>query len=373
MNWGQVIQGQETMKTNPLPASLVLLLTVCVAAPASPKIGQKAPAVKVAKWITQKPPTLPGEKGAEQRVFLVEFWATWCPPCLKSIPHLAALQKKHEKDGLLILGISNEEPETIEAFIKSKMKMPYYVGHDDDMKTTTAWTNDIQTIPHAFVVDKTGTVVWSGNPLDMGVMDRVIEQVLAGKYDLEAAKNAAAKEEKFKTLLVRLNAAQTTHDEKKIFAILDQMIALKPDDLQPYLIKRETLRAFGHESQIHDLEAVIEQRFKDSVSALRQIAQIEQNKDLTQRNPGLMLRCALRANELTKGRDPETLAALAFVQCELGMVDAAIDSQTQAVALAEDQMLERYKKTLDYYQAVKALNKTHRRRAATKAHNGPAR
>ena len=358
------------MKTSTCLLPLVLLLMLPNTVAASPKIGDKAPAVSVAKWITEKPPALPGDKGGEKRVFLVEFWATWCPPCLKSIPHLAKLQKKHRKAGLLILGISNEEPKTIEAFIKSKMKMPYFVGNDDDMKTTSAWTDDIQTIPHAFLVNKSGTVVWSGNPLDMDVMDKVIEQVLAGKYDLEAAKSAAATEEKFKTLLMELNAARTTHNEKEIFKILDRMIALRPHALHPYLIKRESLREFGREDEIADVEARIEATFKDDASALRLIVQIEQNKDLTQRNPGLMLRCVLRSNKLAQGRDPDTLAALAYVQCELGMVDAAIESQAQAVALGSGEMLPHYKKTLDYYETVRTLRAKHLRSAATDDDDG---
>src|SRR5262249_22089324 len=65
---------------------------------AAPQIGEKAPPVKVSKWMTSKPSVLPGEKDADKKVFIVEFWATWCGPCMKSIPHLAELHKKYEKD-----------------------------------------------------------------------------------------------------------------------------------------------------------------------------------------------------------------------------------------------------------------------------------
>ena len=358
------------MKTSTCLLPLAFLLTLPQTLTASPKVGEKAPAVSVAKWITEKPPALPGKKGADQHVFIVEFWATWCPPCLRSIPHLATLQKKHRKAGLLVLGISNEEPDTIQGFIKSKMKMPYFVGNDDDMKTTSAWTNDIQTIPYAFIVNKSGIVVWSGNPLDKDVMDKVIDQVLAGKYNLKAAKNAAATELKFKALLAELNAARTTHNEKEIFKILDRMIALQPHKLHPYLIKRESLREFNREAEIAPLEAKIEDTFKDDAESLRWIVQVEQNKDLSQRNPGLMLRCALRANKLAQGRDPDTLAALAYIQCELGMVDAAIQSQSQAVALGAEDMLPHYKKTLAYFKEVKALRTKHLRSVAAHSENG---
>lgn len=339
----------------------------------TPRIGDKAPAVQISDWISHPPPALPGEKQAGKKVFLVEFWATWCPPCLKSIPHLSKLHEKHHKDGLVIIGISNEEVETIKAFIEKKMKMPYFVGRDDEMKTTEAWAEDVKTIPYAYLVDKTGVVVWSGDPLaDAAVMDQVIGEVLADKFDAEAAKNAAATERKYKELELDLQAAYTAQDKEKMFDIIDRMIALKPLTLKAYLSKRYFLKTLGREDELPALDALIETTFKDSDNDLRNIVGFELDKDLSDRSPGLMLRCALRLNELTKGRDVETLATLARIQCEFGMIEAAIETQTQAVGLASDEMLEQQKKVLAYYEAVKALSHTqHASSTRAKASDGP--
>lgn len=333
---------------------------ISTTAAGSPKIGDKAPAVRVAKWITRKPPALPGEKKADNKVFLVEFWATWCPPCLKSIPHLSKLHEKHLKDGLVILGISNEETEVIETFIEKKMKMPYFVGQDDEMRTTEAWADDVKTIPHAFLVDKTGVVVWSGNPLgDAAVMDQVIQEVLADKFDAKAAQKTAAADRKYRELELDLQAAYTAQDKEKIFKTVDRMIALKPQTLKAYLSKRFFLMAFDRKDELPDLDALIEKNFKDSDNDLRSIVRFELGKELSDRSPGLMLHCALRLNELTKGRDVETLAMLARIQCEFGMIDAAIETQTEAVGLASDEILDVQKKVLAYYEAVKALGRSH--------------
>lgn len=341
--------------------SIAPLVLFATRAAASPKIGDKAPPVKVAEWLTHKPPALPGGPGADRHVFLVEFWATWCPPCLRSIPHLEALQKKHKTDGLIVLGVSNEEPATIRRFIEKKVKMTYAVGSDDDMATSAKWTDDIQTIPHAFLVNRKGIVVWHGNPAgDTVAMDRVIRAVLDGKFDLEAARNAATTDKKFKDLMAALQPAFATRDEDKVFKLLDQMIALKPDDLQPYLIKRNLLREFDHADRIPAVNTLIEGHFKDRVDALVRLVRIELNTELGDRSPGLMLRCALRANAISKGRDAEVLAALARVQGELGLIDAAIDSQEQAVALAQDGERPQYKRVLTYYQAVKSVRDAQR-------------
>ncbi|MCG8405223.1 MAG: TlpA family protein disulfide reductase [Phycisphaerales bacterium] len=346
----------------------VLVLAFSASGFASPKIGDKAPKVKAAKWLTKKPPSLPGEKGAEKHVFLVEFWATWCPPCLRSIPHLSKLQKKHEKDGLVILGMSNEEPETIEKFIEKKMKMGYFVASDDDMATSTAWTDDVEYIPYAFLVDKKGNVVWRGNPAgDTAMMDRAIKEVLAGRYDIEAAKNAAAAEKKYKELLSELNPAFAAKNEEKVFEILDKMIELKPLELHPYQIKRRLLREFDRADEIAAHEAKMEHNLKDSASVMRELVWMELDSDLATRNPGLMFRSALRVNELTRGRDAESLAMLAQVQCELGLIDAAIDSQTRAVGLAPKEALDVYKRVLTYYVEVKEVTAGHRERATAQA------
>ena len=344
------------MKRKPLFVALGCLLSCSSPAAASPAIGQKAPPIETAEWITRKPSALPGEKGAEKHAFLVEFWATWCPPCLKSIPHLGALQKKHEKAGLLVIGISNEDPETIRAFIKSKMKMAYHVAADDDMRTSTAYTDDIQTIPHAFLVDKSGLVVWSGNPLaDRSAMDRIIEEVLAGKFDLEAARNAASAEAKYKSLLTELQKALAVGDPAKLFEIVDRMIAVKPRELQARLIKRNFMKEFGRASEIPAFNAALEKTFEDSPSSLQQLVQLEHDKNLADRNAGLMLRCALRLNELSERRDANSLAVLARIQCELGMVDEAILTQQQAVGLAPDEAMAQFEKVLAYYEEAKKL------------------
>ncbi len=361
---GRHVQKGCPMKKSLCAAPIVALslMSVLFASPASasPKIGDEAPAISVAKWITQAPPVLPGDKGADKHVFLIEFWATWVPQCAKSIPHMAELQETHKADGLIVIGISNEEPETIQAFIDQKLKMPYCVGSDDEMKTSTAWVDDIETIPHAFLIDKTGTVVWSGSSAaDAGTMDVVIKDVLAEKYDLEAAKNAAATERKFKELQVDLQASYAAKDKEKIFKTVDAMIALRPRMLRPYLSKRYFLREFEREDELPAIETLIETTFADSIEDLRMVVQIELSAPLTSRSPGLMLRCAERVNDLGKRRDPESLASLARIQCELGFVSAAVLNQSEALSLAPDDEVDVYKKVLTYYLAVKKLAKEH--------------
>src|SRR4051794_7325019 len=59
---------------------------------------------------------------------VVEFWATWCGPCRKTIPHLAELHKKYKDSGLVIVGLTDEPKDKVEEFTK-KIEMPYVVGY----------------------------------------------------------------------------------------------------------------------------------------------------------------------------------------------------------------------------------------------------
>lgn len=353
--------GKIQMKKAISGLSLALCLAVAAPARANLTIGEKAPAVKVAKWVTQSPPALPNDKGGDKHVFLVEFWATWCPPCLKSIPHLGELHRKHGKDGLVVISVSNEETETVEKFLKKnasnkKMEMPYFVGVDAEMGTNSTYMEGIDSIPHAFVIDRKGVVVWVGNPLDPA-MDDAIEGTLAGTYNLETAKKVAATTEKYEELMGALKTAYTNGDKEQIFKTLDEMIALKPAELQPYLIRRQLMGEYQMQDQIAAWDGKIEAAMQDSPDSLHDLVDFELQKPISERNAGLMYRSASRAAELTKRRDFELLAVLAEVQCQLGMLDEAIATQREAIALADDVAKETLSKTLAYLESAKALGK----------------
>lgn len=347
--------------------SVAVFAAIAATSIAAPQIGEKAPPVKVAKWINQQPAALPGEKGADKHVFIVEFWATWCAPCRVSIPHLAELHRKHEKDGLLILGISNEEIETITGFMsaemtdprdgtKKKVDMPYYVGADDEMATQAVWLKDVPGIPHAYIVDRQGLIAWAGNPLDPDAdLDGVLEKVLAGEYDVEAAKNRAVADKKYKELFAGLNLAYRSKDGDKVFKILDEMLAVKPKELHPYLIKRHLLSEFDRADEIPAWNKRILDAFKDSPADLKQLVEEQLSKPTADRDAGLIVPAAVFANRAAENRDAQALQLLATVQRECGMLDAAIKSQTAALALADEEAKKEISATLEYYKNLKKL------------------
>ncbi|WP_395737387.1 TlpA disulfide reductase family protein [Prosthecobacter sp.] len=104
---------------------------------------------------------------------IVEFWATWCPPCRSSIPHLNEVYKKFKPKGLEIIGVTNEDRPTVNAFLKD-VPIDYHVAFDNGGKFSKPF--GIKGIPHAMILDKDGKVVWEGHP--MSLKDSDVEAVL---------------------------------------------------------------------------------------------------------------------------------------------------------------------------------------------------
>ena len=137
-------------------------------------VGKAPPEIKAEGYLNaEKAPTLADLKG---KPVVVEFWATWCPPCRRSIPHLIELHDKYKKDGLVIVGLSDESKDKVEPFAK-QMNMSYIVGFG----SKSFQEYGVNAIPAAFVVSPEGKVLWQGNPLDTENFENAIKDALAKK------------------------------------------------------------------------------------------------------------------------------------------------------------------------------------------------
>jgi DsbE subfamily thiol:disulfide oxidoreductase len=92
------------------------------------------------------------------KVVVLDFWATWCPPCKAEIPSFIALQKEYGKNGLAVIGVSVDEggADVVKSFAQQS-GMNYTVVLADD-KTTQAF-GGIDAIPTTFIIDREGRIV----------------------------------------------------------------------------------------------------------------------------------------------------------------------------------------------------------------------
>lgn len=99
----------------------------------------------------------------EGKPVVIEYWGIHCPPCVAFLPELAKIAKRYDTKGLKVVGVHSQEgtkEEVNKVLDKAKVKYPV-VGN-------AGCPIDFNGIPRAFVFDKTGKLVWTGNPHDDG-------------------------------------------------------------------------------------------------------------------------------------------------------------------------------------------------------------
>ncbi len=117
--------------------------------------GQPAPELKLKDWLNSKAQTLPDLKG---KIVILDFWATWCGPCLASIPHNNELAKKYADRGVVILGIcAPNGGEKMAQTVKEK-GIEYPVALDDGAATFKEYKAD--GYPDYYVIDRKGNLLW---------------------------------------------------------------------------------------------------------------------------------------------------------------------------------------------------------------------
>ncbi len=94
------------------------------------------------------------------QVMLVNFWATWCAPCVREMPVLQAASERWG-DSLVVVGIALDDPEPVARFIED-LGIGYTIlaGQDDVFDVMRAWGNDAGAMPYTVVVDAAGIVRW---------------------------------------------------------------------------------------------------------------------------------------------------------------------------------------------------------------------
>jgi len=203
--------------------------------------------------LSGKPLTLRGLRG---HVVLVNFWATWCPPCRKEIPDLAALYSGFTSHGLVILGISDETADKVAPFVKTQ-KVPYPILLDPGDKVHKLFS--VEGIPKSFLYDREGRLV--ATAIDM----RTRQQFLAmlAKAGLVSAGTQSG------ILSLRMEATKASQSgqlaaaEEKLKEALGECDALLPDS---YQLKTDLLRDLGNlyssEKQLDKAESAYKMRLE---------------------------------------------------------------------------------------------------------------
>ncbi|CAG8506576.1 10406_t:CDS:2 [Paraglomus brasilianum] len=127
-------------------------------------------------------PTVLGEvpQAGGKRIYVVEFWATWCWPCRESIPHLSGLGEKYKGHGVTVVGVTREKDhDKVKQFVAEMGdKMSYNVAIDVNLTAREALytPSNAPGIPKAFVL-LNNVVFWHGHPVDDDIEAEIIKAI----------------------------------------------------------------------------------------------------------------------------------------------------------------------------------------------------
>jgi thiol-disulfide isomerase/thioredoxin len=326
------------------------------AKPAKPeislKIGDPAPKLKVTKWI--KGDAVNGfEPG---KLYVVEFWATWCGPCIASMPHLTELQAEYRDKGLTIASLTSRDPNNsekqVDDFVKNRGAiMGYNVAWCEDraMKDAYLAAAGQNGIPCAFVVDQQGKIAFIGHPL---ILDEVLPKIVEGSWKGETDAQAATEtlNNVFKTLQ---RANQNPEEGLKAFADQEtqhpQLMAQFSDQKLMLLLRGQQMEKAEQLFQGISAKAT---KNKDAMK-LASISRIWSEPSLNpeKRNIKLAVSAVEEAQKLAGPKDLGTLLAAAQVYDAAGNKTKAGECADKAIdAASNEQLKERIKQMVQKYK-----------------------
>ena len=391
-----------------LSAFLISALLLPAAAHAA-DLGDPAPDLKIAKWVKGEPVQI--SKDDPKQIYVVEFWATWCPPCRTSIPHLTEIQKRFKDQKVTIIGVTDEKESTVKPFVDGLgEKMDYRVAIDQgDTAKGYMKAYGVNGIPHAFIVQEQ-KIIWHGHP--MAGLDKTLAQMVAGKYDLAKAKaalkadalyndfrraaaegddakadelaaqiNAAVKDGTFtrefnadkekklmraSTLRNRFMSAESRGESEKAAQYAKELQALDPtidlkklrDEVAMHKSAQAYFEAISGENESADpkkLAGELGPKLKNNPEIANNVAwAILTDSSIKKQDFEFAAQVAKQAVEDSEWKAPHIIDTYARALFETGKKEEAIATQEKALALVSDGDKAQYEQTLKSYKEGKA-------------------
>ncbi len=339
--------------------------TVCMAGEGYAKtltIGDKAPTADIGHWLKGKEVT----EFEEGKVYVMEFWATWCGPCKASIPHISELQEQYADYDVTFIGVSDEKLQKVVKFLHTAdsenvlwaEKIHYTLATDPDLSTAKAYMKPAaqQGIPTAFIIGKDSRIEWIGHPMDI---DDVLAQVVRDNWDREPYK--VKFEEKVAPVREALRAMASVDeaveqgDWDAAIKAVHKLVEAQPQQagyqvrLFRKMLHKEPARAYGYGHELMEANW-------DKAGPLNQLAWFTvDDEEVETRDLKFAMKAAKQACELTDYEDAGILDTLARVYYENGDVKTALKYQRKAVEQAEGSpMAGQLREALIKYEKVVA-------------------
>jgi len=318
------------------------------------KAGDPAPMLKVGKFVKGQPIT-----GFQRgKIYVVEFWATWCGPCRMTIPHLTEMAKKHKDVQFIGVSVWEHSQTGVIPFVKEMgSKMDYAVATDSIPAGQTAnqgymavnWMTAAGQggIPTAFVVNREGKVAWIGHPMRL---DEPLDKIVAGTWNIrqeaDRANAMAIAQHKMQTVGMSLNSAMQGKDYAKALSITNGAIADTPQ-LEQFLgpLKLDLLTRLHKTADAHAyMTHLIDGPLKENAAGLNQVAWSVVDPAKPKPSPAdaqLALKSVLRADKLANSKEPAITDTLAAAYYATGNYAMAVEKQEIVLKLAKGTAMEK--------------------------------
>jgi len=309
-------------------------------------VGDAAPGMDIEKWVKNSE-----TKIEDGKVYLIEFWATWCGPCIRAMPHLSALQREFA-DELTVIAVSTEEVEKVSAFVKKQgSKMDMTVAVDRSNATNRAWFEaaGLKGIPASFIVDRKGKIAYIGNP-HSDDFEPTLRQVMSGRFDPKLQSQATP-------ILKQARDARKVRNWRLASMHFDEVLALDPavfasaglDHYEMLLVDMDSKDA----AATYGRTELMNKHFASDAGALQMLAEKvagDPKIDVAKRDMELALESAQAARRLAGEKDAQALATEANIRYLRGETTQAVDLQKQAYFNASPKNKAEYKRMLATYQ-----------------------
>jgi thiol-disulfide isomerase/thioredoxin len=139
-------------------------------------VGMPAPALSLTKVLQAPAGTKASWEALRGKAVVLEFWATWCVPCVAAFPHINELAGKYKDKPIQFIAITTETEQQVTKFLKKK-PLATWIGLDTDRSVSKAY--DITGIPVTVLVDAQGNLAGFTYPTE--VNEKVLDDLLAGR------------------------------------------------------------------------------------------------------------------------------------------------------------------------------------------------